>query len=103
MKLTEYTSNGYEFQLVVRDGDIAIFKGTKPDRVRKGVLENWEVIKIQRVRKDHKYPNGEILLAGTEHAPNNNSWGTNGWTCSNYNHALEKYNSLIELDSVKLD
>lgn len=95
-KLTNYSKNGYEFRLEKRDGDIAIFLGTKLTEYEKGwtvTSENWEVIHIQshQGREIHgKY------FEPAEFPPSNEQWGTKGFTCVGFLSADKRFNAEIE-------
>lgn len=95
--LTEYVKNGYSFKLVQRQGNIAIFLGTKPN----SISQNYEVIKVQTTEAGSRIvvsdKTGEslpIAWEAHERPPGDNQWGTLGWTYGNSKEALSKFNSL---------
>ena len=87
-QLTEYSKNGYEFKLVKREGQYAIFLGTKEN----SISQNYEVIKIQSDNGGERF--GRVFDP-SEFPPSNNQWGTLGWTYGNSKEALAKFNSLV--------
>jgi len=94
--LTEYKKNGYEFALVERCRDIAIFYGVKPESNSR----NYEVIKIRDVAAGSR-PNpgkpGELLhWEAHESPPGDNDLGTKGWTYPNLLQAQAKFNQLLQ-------
>jgi ASC-1-like (ASCH) protein len=94
-----YSKNTFYYELVVRSGDIAIFK----QRLRPGEgCLAYEVIKVQKhetyVIKDKKKGIENVILAH-EGAPGNEQWGTFGWTYPTLERAKEKYHALLALDS----
>ena len=88
-----FRSGGFDFKLLARDGDIALFRKTKP-RLR---FESLEVVIIQR-HETFKIE-GKLIPAG-EHLPSSEQWGSKGWTFSDKTSAERKaeelsHNSLI--------
>lgn len=81
-KLVKYSKNGYDFEVVRREGDLAIALG----KSRTSKAESWEVFQVQ----SH---NG-LCIAGVdippaEFAPRNEQWGIKGWTALNEKNAEE--------------
>jgi hypothetical protein len=72
---TTFRSDGFDFELVKRDGDIALFRKTKPGFG----FESFEVALIQR--HDTLEIKGKLIPAG-EHLPRSEQWGIKGWTYS---------------------
>jgi len=71
--LIAYGKNGFEFNLVVRRGDLAIFKGVS----RANGNESFELIRIQ------SHNGREIagkVCPPAEYPPSNEQWGSKGWT-----------------------
>jgi hypothetical protein len=95
-QLTEYKKNGYEFKLIKRDGDIAIFLGEKITEFENGwkeTSENWEVIHIQshqgrEIHGKHFEP--------AEFPPSNEQWGTKVFACVGFLAADKRFHAEIE-------
>ena len=83
-----FRSGGFDFKLLARDGDIALFRKTKP-RLR---FESLEVVIIQR--HETFEIEGKLIPAG-EHLPSSEQWGVKGWTYSDRLSADRKFNQLI--------
>ena len=83
-----FRSGGFDFKLLARDGDIALFRKTKP-RLR---FESLEVVIIQR--HETFEIEGKLIPAG-EHLPSSEQWGIKGWTYSDRLSADRKFNQLI--------
>jgi hypothetical protein len=67
-----FRSDGFDFELLKRDGDIALFRKTKPGFS----FETFEVVVVQH----HK----ERMIAGKsiedgEAMPSSEQWGSKGW------------------------
>ena len=86
-ELTEYKKNGFTFTLIKRFGNFALFCGVKNG----GRHSNWEVIEIQS--HDGMTIAGKIIDPA-EYPPNNNQWGTKGWTFLRSETALNKIKEL---------
>lgn len=87
---TTYGKNGYHYEQVIRDGDIAIFK----QRLRPGVgCLAYEVIRIQVKPEvtimDKVTPEREV-------APGNEEWGLMGWTFPTLERAKAKMRELTD-------
>lgn len=82
-KLPEkYRKNGYDFTLVERTEDVAIYKQTDETS-----LIAYEVFEVM------KYPErmiGETKIAATEASPSNEMWGSKGYTYRNLEDAKER-------------
>jgi len=89
-KLTNYSKNGYNFTIVSRDGDIAIFHG----KSAKSESESWEVIRIQS--HDGRVINGQSFLPA-EYGPSNEQFGSKGWSMPSEDSAWAKFRSLVGL------
>ena len=92
--LTEYTKNSFFFELVKREGDIAIFRGEKPDRG--SVNTNWEVVRIQVTKSGSASFGGgpTIAFEPREAPPSDYQWGLHGFTAISEEAAHEKFNQL---------
>jgi len=89
-----YGRNGYHYELVLRDGDIAIFK----QRLRPGVgCLAYEVIRIKVAPectiKCKVYPAREV-------EPGNEDFGVDGWTFPTLDRAKAKMRDLVTAASV---
>jgi hypothetical protein len=88
-ELTEYAKNGYDYQIIRRENNLAIAVGKS--RISNSI--NWEVIKIQ----SH---NGMIMagvhMPPAEFPPSNNQWGIKGWTALNEEQAIKIFDKLKE-------
>ena len=86
---TEFTSKGFIFKQIRREGDIAIYK-------RWGVKHNeksahFEVFEIQ------KYPEREmcgVKIEAKEAVPSSELWGKKGFTCLDLDIAEKKFEEL---------
>ena len=87
--LLEYTKNNYDFTLVERRGDWAIFRGVKV-----GVTNlNWEVIRIQ---SHNGYSLRGLDFPPAEYPPSNALWGTDGFTCLSQDAATSRLNLMTQ-------
>lgn len=107
--LTEYTKNGFYYQLVERQGDWAIFRqstvkdSTSP--LDRGMA--WEVFKI-KVSKEAEWEvtdkegNKTLLkVEPKECAPSNEEFGRgSAWSCPSLTRAREKLREAIENEKV---
>lgn len=79
-----YRKNGYEFNLIERNGDVAIYEQIEPITQRRVAYEVFEVM---------KYP--ERVIAGQtviarEGTPSNEMWGQFGFTIWSLDDARQK-------------
>jgi hypothetical protein len=82
-----FRQNGFEFKLVLREGNIGLFCKTKPGLG----FESFEVAIIQR--HDTFVIHGKEIEAA-EHLPSSQQWGVKGWTYSNRVSADRKFDQL---------
>jgi hypothetical protein len=82
-----FRQNGFEFKLLQREGNIGLFRKTKP----KLSFESFEVVIIQR--HDTFTIQGKQVGAG-EHLPSSEQWGVKGWTYSDRVSAGRKFDQL---------
>ncbi len=75
-----YKKNGYEFKLVSRIGDVAIF-----EQHSEGSVIAYEVFEV---RKQKETQFGDIHYEAKERVPSNEEWGTNAYTV----HTIEQAN-----------
>ena len=88
-----YSKNTFHYELVVRDGDIAIFK----QRLRPGVgCLAYEVIRVQ---KRAEYTIKGNVIPAHEAAPGNEEFGSEGWSYPDLERAKKKYHELLLLGS----
>lgn len=81
---TNYRKNSYDFNLIEREGDVAIYEQIEPESGKKIGYEVFEVLK-----------NKARTIAGrdieaTESCPNNEQWGKFGYTVYDFLDAKEK-------------
>jgi hypothetical protein len=81
---------GFDFQILGRGGDIALFQKTKP-QIKSSRF--FEIVIIQR-QQDHVGPRGNLIPAG-EHLPRSEDWGTYGWSYSSQEDARRKFDQLV--------
>jgi hypothetical protein len=83
--------DGFDFRLVKREGDVALFAKTKP-RYRD---PSYEVVLVQK-RKAHTWPDGRTT-PDHEAMPGSEAWGESGWTYSDLPAAQVRFSSLARL------
>lgn len=81
---TSYKKNGHLFNLIEREGDIAIYEQIEPDS---GKRIAYEVFEIQR--NEARTIAGKDIEAG-ESCPGNEQWGRQGFTVYDLKDAKEK-------------
>ncbi|MBI2926404.1 MAG: hypothetical protein HYY24_11975 [Verrucomicrobia bacterium] len=86
---TSFTHDGFTFDLVMRDGDVALFEKMKPHFSR----PSYEVVIVQRSRD--RTIAGKFIPAA-EHMPSSESWGQLGWTYSDREAARKKFFELCD-------
>ena len=83
----EFSSKGFDYKQVYRDGKYAIYEQTK-----KGwKLKNYEAIIIE---SHNGYELGGQKIPASEVYPSTTQWGVKGFTLLDYDAALEKINKL---------
>jgi hypothetical protein len=87
---TTFRFNDFNFRLVKRVGDVALFEKRKPTHTR----ASFEVVIVQK-HPAKTFPNGKYYDA-RESMPSSESWGTKGWTYSDLENAEAKLNRLAE-------
>ena len=90
---TTFRSDGFDFALLKRYGDIALLRKTKP-RLR---FESLEVVVIQR---HNTFEIKGKLIPASEHLPSSGQWGVKGWTYSDRLSADRKFNQLKEVRAI---
>lgn len=96
--LTNYTKNGFYYQLVERQGDWAIFRqsGKKDSTAPLDVGMAWEVFRIKTSKGGEmtvKNKEGEsvtVKFEPKECAPGDNDFGFSAWSCPTLARAREK-------------
>lgn len=84
---TQLKVDGFDLEQIAREGNVAIFRQSKP-----GKSEAFEVVRI-RVRKasERTLPTGEVIrYEESEVYPNSDQWGELGWTYRDREAAFEK-------------
>lgn len=81
-----FTKKGFEYKLIKRVGDKAIFEQTKGKKIKL-----YEVIKI---RRHDGYTIAGVTMEPAETYPSDSEWGTFGWTFTNLEKAQEKLESI---------
>lgn len=83
----EFKKKGFNYKQIKREGNKAIFEQT-----REGTdLHNYEVVKIGR---HNGYTMGGVFIEPSETYPGSSLWGICGWTCTDLDNALTRYNNL---------
>ena len=83
-----YHKNSYDFKLVERNGDVAIF-----GQYNEGVLIAYEVFEI---RKQKAANFGDIHYEAKERVPGNEEWGSNAYTVYSLEKAEIKMQQILE-------
>lgn len=86
----QYRKNSYDFNLVEREGDVAIYEQIDPDTKRRVAFEVFEVLK----KPERNI--GERVVEANEGCPSNEDWGTFGFTVWTLEAAKEKQKMLLE-------
>lgn len=86
----QFTYNGFLFNLVKRQGRIAIFAKTKPTWTK----DFYEVVILQRL-PEMIWPDGHVTPA-REALPRSEAWGDSGWSYASLSSAMLKLSELIE-------
>ena len=85
---TQFRIDGFDFVQIAREGDVALFRKTKPPLS----FETFEVTIVQK-RQEHQWPDGRVTPAH-EAMPGNEDWGTHGWSLQSLDRAWEKFAEL---------
>jgi hypothetical protein len=91
--MPEFHKAGFDFKLLLRDGDIALLRKTKPGFS----FESYEVAIIQR---HNGYEIAGVKIEPGENMPSSEQWGVKGWTCRTYDDACTKFNALKDKQPV---
>lgn len=84
---TSFDKNQFHFEQLKRENNVAIYKKSKEN------MSSFEVIIIQK-HNGIKYPNGSEV-GPAEFYPSSASWGSWGFTYSDFNNALGKFFTLL--------
>lgn len=84
---TSFRHDQYDFQVVSRQNNVAVFIKTK------GSFTTYEVI---IVRQKSTPPSKEGIRDTYEAYPQSEEWGTYGWSCSILERANEKMQELLD-------
>ena len=92
-----FTKYGFDFNLVKRKGNVAIYRQSSPKWTHGDY--RYEVVKIGR----HKgYYMGGQKIEAAETYPGNSLWGIQGWTCTNLETAEETFKKACKRFNKKL-
>lgn len=80
-----FREDGFSFQLVARQGDVALFAKTQP----KHTVPGYEVVIVQKHKATY-WPDGRVSPA-REAMPRSEEWGTKAWTPGNWRSALHMF------------
>ena len=87
---TTFGSDGFEFQQLRREGDIASFVKLKPGFS----FRSYEVVMMQK-RAAYTWPDGQTTPAH-EAMPSSRDWGKYGWTFQTLEDCQSRFKSLAE-------
>ena len=80
----EFTRSGFVHKLVIRQGDVAIYK-------RRGVKCDDYHYEIVKISSHNGYKLGGQYIESAETYPGASLWGIQGWTCNTLEHAEAKF------------
>ena len=95
-----YGENGFQYTLVRRDGEYAIYSQDK-----NGKILAYELVKVREYPNDYHFKDkktGEILWtvkAGSERLPSTREWGMFGWTFLTIEECLSKIKKQEEMQN----
>jgi hypothetical protein len=92
---TTFRADGFDFEQVDRDGDVATYLKTKQGHES----QCFEVVLVQKY-KEHTWPNGNTTPAH-EAMPSSETWGTKGWTYPEREQAKVRFDALAGLYNTK--
>ena len=84
---TTFRADGFDFEQVDREGDLAIYRKTKGEAQQSfdlGIVQN---------RVEHTWPNGNTTPAH-ESMPSSEQWGVKGWTFNALTDARHRLNAV---------
>ena len=82
----KFKKRGFDYELVVRQGDLAIYELKADNQV-----SGYETVLIQESKE--RVIAG-IVIGASEHLPGNEQFGTKGWSYQNKSNALKKFYEL---------
>ena len=93
MKILEesFTSRGFKFSIVKREGDVAIYKKQLDEE--NSEAHNYEVIAIKR---HNGYEIAGVKMPPAEMYPSDSQWGDWAYTCMSREDADKRFNQLQE-------
>ena len=93
---TTFGSDGFDFEQLRREGDVAIFVKQKPGLVCEYLAScrSYEVVIIQK-QDAYTWPNG-LTTPAHEAMPSPRDWGKYGWTYPTLDDAELRLKSLVE-------
>jgi len=77
-----YKKNGYQYEQVFREGNIAVYS-----QKSEGIIHAFEVFKI---RKQKATDWGEVHYEAKERVPSSEEWGNNAFTVYTLDKAMDK-------------
>ena len=89
---TGFKKYGDTFNLTKRDGDVCLYT-----RSRDGDKDVYEVVIVQKTKKDMYIKGRLVANAGDERMPSSEMWGTKGWTYQNLDQAELRFAEQAEL------
>ena len=87
----EFTKQGWLHRQLKREGEIALYH-----RELEGKRDHYEVVKVQKAKNSHTFPNGTQVEQGDESYPTDRTWGANGFTLMSLESALAKFKELTQ-------
>jgi hypothetical protein len=91
-----FRSEGFDFKLLLRDGDVALLRKTK-----KGYsFETYEVVIVQKETRRRVWPDGRVTEP-CERMPASEQWGVHGWSFSDIRDARRKFYELVSVSQCK--
>ena len=89
-----FKQNRFNFELVTRNGQVAMFKKDKP-----GIDQTWYEVVVLRQEPD-KTMFGRFVPAH-EVMPRNEEWGANGWTYTDLTAAMVRFSNLVLIEMLQ--
>ena len=83
----EFKSSGFNFKQVKRVADKAIYE-------KRSIGGKAVSIEVIRIKSHNGYELGGVYIEPAETYPSTSQWGLYGWTYSNMEQAIQKFNSL---------
>lgn len=83
----EFSSCGFDFQQVERDGDLAIYQKTRKSG-------KWTGFEVVRIRSHDGYTIAGNYCPPAEMYPSNEKWGVDGFSCSTIADARKRLANL---------